>query len=376
MKLTIVVAILVSLIGVTNGDLGIGTGSFDYGGIGSGSFNGGIDSFEEPESEPESEPLAPEPEPEPQAPEPAPEPVVEPQPAPTPVVQPKVYARLQVTGAVSVNTFVSALADEMEGIDATDIEVTAFEMNVVTSASLPCSSNGFTEAMQDDFKAGVRLATGATDVTIDSVSGCDRRRRMTEATSRRRLADADIDYTVKITEASAADSLAVIMANTTSFSESLITQINAGGGLGGSTLSASDISVATPTIETAITYEVAVPSTGDSNQIKDIASDSATMLDVVQTAAAAVPISQTIDASDLETTAQFTPIPVEPEEEEEDDLLWLWILIAVLGSLCLLIMVCCMCPGQICSNCRDSMGFGGCGPCLDDDEEEPNAKYP
>ena len=83
---------------------------------------------------------------------------------------------------------------------------------------------------------------------------------------------------------------------------------------------------------------------------------------------------QTIDAKDLELTAQFAPIPVDPPEEEEDDLLWLWILIAVVGSLCLFITMCCMCPGQVCTGCRDSMGYGGCGPCLDDGDVEIGGK--
>ena len=270
----------------------------------------------------------PDPEPEPE-PEPKPEPKPEPEPEPQPRrrATKKVTASTEVAGAISTAVFLEALASSMEGVVKEDITVKTFEMKVASSASVPCAgSGGFTETMKDEFKQGVMFATNATDVVVDTVTGCGGRRRRAlssaslesrelDVHSRRRLQDssstgASVAYTVTTTDSGAAVGIAEVMANTTRFAAALVTSINNNGGFGGSTLNASDLvaSAKAPTITTAISYEVIVPPTVDETTVTAVASDSDSMLGIVQSAAAAVDIPQSIESSSLAVSATATDI--------------------------------------------------------------------
>merc|ERR1711865_178306 len=112
------------------------------------------------------------------------------------------------------------------------------------------------------------------------------------------------------TDSGAAVGIAEVMANTTRFAAALVTSINNNGGFGGSTLNASDLvaSAKAPTITTAISYEVIVPPTVDETTVTAVASDSDSMLGIVQSAAAAVDIPQSIESSSLAVSATATDI--------------------------------------------------------------------
>jgi cysteine-rich repeat protein len=219
----------------------------------------------------------------------------------------KVSASASVAGAVAATVFLSSLADSMEGVDVADIGITSFLMTLSTSASIPCSAPA--DAMERDFKAGVERATGATDgVTIGGISGCSRRRILQSLPS----PTATITYTIRSTNATAAIELAEALGNTTTFALTLVSSINSAGGLGGVVLNVSDVATFKPAIATSISYEVLVQSGVNASAVSAVARDPTSMLAIIQQAAAAVGIMQTISSVTVQVDTTPTPSPPLP----------------------------------------------------------------
>jgi hypothetical protein len=190
----------------------------------------------------------------------------------------KIRSALAVPGAVTdIGSFrdaIKAAAQLNSGGDSVDVEITSFVQTIASTASFPGTASDYqTDAAQDQFKAGVRVAAGGGEVTNVCIDGqscsnniceaCSGRRRLN---SRRRLQAVDITYDVVVNDPQIAGAVAAATSDTASFATGLATAINdAGDGVGALQLAPDDIAVSAPSVSTQVQYDVVVQTTNTAN---------------------------------------------------------------------------------------------------------------
>lgn len=188
-----------------------------------------------------------------------------------------------VSAALSAPEFMRALAAQLDGINESDISLTAFKLTVTASARLPCPGSGFNETVKAQFEAAVRASNAASgavsNVVVGEVAGCDQD-----------LQDvASVPYSVVTTDPIAADALAVLMANATGLVLALTAALNAAG----LSVAAGELVLAThPEMATEVEFSVTVPSTMHVDGVKAAVMQTQNVVAAAQVAADAVPITQ------------------------------------------------------------------------------------
>jgi hypothetical protein len=188
-----------------------------------------------------------------------------------------------VSAALSAPAFMRALAAQLDGIDESAISLTTFKLTVTASARLPCPALGFNGTIKAQFEAAVLASTAASGavstVAVGDVAGCDGGLQ----------AVASVPYSVVTTDPTAADALAVLMANATSLVLALTAALN----MVGLSVAAGEVVLASqPEMATEIEYSVTVPSAMRVDGVKAAAMQTGNIVAAAQVAADAVPITQ------------------------------------------------------------------------------------
>ena len=245
-------------------------------------------------------------------------PVPSPSPSGAPTSTRQVVTVASTTqGAVDAGDFVAALADALDGIDPTDIEITSYEMTIETSATVAwdCSQQ---DAAKAQFLEGIKQATGVETVTINDATsdfGCRRR----QLTSRRlQGTEASVDYTVIATDPGVASSVAASMSDTAAFANMLKSSVNSAG----SVLNVATIIVDPPDIQTVIEHQVSIDADADASAVTAAAESPGVMLAVVQAAAVegTAPITEAPEnEAELPTDPRFNAQNDAPNSEGESN---------------------------------------------------------
>eukprot|EP01043_Picozoa_sp_COSAG02_P059471 COSAG02_NODE_7589_length_2945_cov_1.875264_1_plen_546_part_10 len=201
----------------------------------------------------------------------------------------KLVASTLVPAAITdVDAFKAEVAGS-SGADGTVVEITHFEQEIETAASLPGSTADYeTYEQQLVFRRGVATALG---IGLESVSelavaaGGDRRRLQSSVS---------VSYVILISDTSLAAEVADATQDTSAFVEALVTAVNDERSPENQ-IDLADVSVDEPSISTDIQYEVIIQ-TSDSDVVESVQAE---LSQTSVIAAALANLGVDVDASEL-----------------------------------------------------------------------------
>ncbi len=194
-----------------------------------------------------------------------------------------VTTSLVAQGAITPAALTEAFAAEIDGIEASDIIFTSYEMTLDSSMAMSTDKCPL-DSSQAQILAGIKAALTqpwpadpVEDVSITSIAGCGRRRLEDGGADQ-----AEVAYTVKSTDPVVAAAIAVEMSNAASFTTSLLDSINEQPG--DFALDVQELSVSAPNVTTAVTFEVALAADAPMTSVTSVVADTGALVVLMDSA--------------------------------------------------------------------------------------------